>query len=119
MLQPNRILRNIGFVKKFIKIIIPILIITLCVAVAIHFDVFNKDEEPTATQTTASTEKKSKYQSYMDKNSDFVGYIKIDGTAVDYPVVQCNDDVFYLNHNFEKKPEEYGYKSFYKGFVFH
>lgn len=96
--------------KKFVKIIIPVLIIALCVACAVYFDVFNfnKEEVTTAPESTVSTEKKSKYQSYIDKNSDFAGYIRIDGTAVDYPVVQGNDDVFYLTHNFEKQPEERG-----------
>ncbi|MDE6864307.1 MAG: class B sortase [Eubacterium sp.] len=94
--------------KKFVKIIIPIFIIALCAAAAVHFGVFDKEQETTAAESTVSTEKKSKYQSYIDKNSDFVGYIKIDGTAVDYPVVQCNDDEFYLTHNFDKQPEERG-----------
>jgi len=95
-------------VKKFVKIIIPIFIIVLCAAAAVHFGVFDKEQETTTAESTVSTEKKSKYQSYIDQNSDFVGYIKIDGTAVDYPVVQCNDDEFYLTHNFDKQPEERG-----------
>lgn len=96
--------------KKVIKIIIPILIIALCVSGAVYFDVFNfsKNDVTTAPDSTVSTEKKSKYQSYIDKNSDFVGYIRIEKTAVDYPVVQGDDDVFYLTHNFEKQPEERG-----------
>lgn len=94
--------------KKFVKIIIPIFIIALCAAAAVHFGVFDKEQETTTAESTVSTEKKSKYQSYIDQNSDFVGYIKIDGTAVDYPVVQCNDDEFYLTHNFDKQPEERG-----------
>lgn len=94
--------------KKFVKIIIPIFIIVLCAAAAVHFGVFDKEQETTVAESAVSTEKKSKYQSYIDKNSDFVGYIKIDGTAVDYPVVQCNDDEFYLTHNFDKQPEERG-----------
>ncbi len=94
--------------KKFVKIIIPIFIIVLCAAAAVHFGVFDKEQETTTAESTVSTEKKSKYQSYIDQNSDFVGYIKIDGTAVDYPVVQCNDDEFYLTHNFDKQPEERG-----------
>lgn len=96
--------------KKFVKIIIPILIVALFVAGVLYFDVldFCKEEETTAPESTVSTENKSKYQSYIDKNSDFVGYIRIDGTAVDYPVVQGSDDVFYLTHNFEKQPEERG-----------
>lgn len=34
-------------------------------------------------------------------NSDCVAWIRIDGTAIDYPVVQGNDNSFYLKHLFD------------------
>jgi len=38
------------------------------------------------------------------KNSDIVGWIKIDGTIIDYPVMQTpNEPEYYLRRNFEKK----------------
>lgn len=33
-------------------------------------------------------------------NRDLVGWLKIDGTAIDYPVVQAGDSEFYLSHDF-------------------
>jgi len=44
-----------------------------------------------------------KYLEYYDKNRDFVGYIQIGSTRVDYPVLKTEDNDFYLNHNFDKK----------------
>ena len=38
-------------------------------------------------------------------NPDTVGYLKIDGTAIDYPVVKGKDNDYYLTHDF------YGEKS--------
>lgn len=45
----------------------------------------------------------AEYAEYYNKNNDFVGWIKIDGTEIDYPVVQGADNDYYLLHNFEKE----------------
>lgn len=37
-----------------------------------------------------------------------MGWIKIDGTEIDYPVVQADDNDYYLNHNFDKEKESRG-----------
>jgi sortase B len=38
-----------------------------------------------------------------------VGWIAIDGTGINYPVMQTLDNPeFYLKHNFEKEPSNYG-----------
>ena len=40
---------------------------------------------------------------------DVVGWIKIDGTPIDYPVMQdTNGEDYYLNHNFEGKSDNKG-----------
>ena len=36
------------------------------------------------------------------KNSDTVAYLKVNGTNINYPVVQTTDNKFYLNHAFDK-----------------
>ena len=38
----------------------------------------------------------------QNKNSDTVGWIKIDGTEVDYPFVQGRDNEYYKTHSFDK-----------------
>ena len=35
-------------------------------------------------------------------NSDTVGWIKVNGVGVDFPVVHSNDNTFYLKHSFDK-----------------
>ena len=45
------------------------------------------------------------YAAYYEANNDFVGWITINGTNVDYPVVQGEDNLFYLHHNFNGEEE--------------
>jgi sortase B len=49
------------------------------------------------------------YGALFDQNPDMIGWIKIDGTTIDYPVMQTPDKPdFYLKHNFEKQWSDYG-----------
>ncbi len=46
----------------------------------------------------------ARYEALYRENDDLVGWIKIDGTNINYPVVQSKDAPnFYLKHDFEKK----------------
>ena len=44
----------------------------------------------------------------LSQNSDFKGWITIDGTRVDNPIYHTDNNDFYLNHNQEKKKSAYG-----------
>lgn len=37
------------------------------------------------------------------QNDDLVGWIRVPNTPIDYPVVYCSDNAFYLKHDFYKK----------------
>ena len=43
-----------------------------------------------------------------DLNEDFCGWIYIPDTPINYPVVQGNDNEYYLNHSFEKEYSKFG-----------
>lgn len=45
----------------------------------------------------------------LSKNSDTVGWIKVNNTNVNYPVVQTNDNAYYLKHDFNKKSNRSGW----------
>ncbi|MCI5537407.1 MAG: sortase [Oscillospiraceae bacterium] len=53
-----------------------------------------------------------KYARAYAVNQDMVGKLKIPGTAIDIPIVQCKDDTndyqYYLKHSFQKKDSKYG-----------
>ena len=45
----------------------------------------------------------------LKKNPDTVGWIKVDGTKVNYPVVQAEDNDYYLSHAFNKRSNAGGW----------
>ena len=51
----------------------------------------------------------AEYAKLYQVNSDIIGWIKIDGTKVDYPVMQTPDDPeYYIHRSFEKKSTSAG-----------
>ena len=40
------------------------------------------------------------FNELLTKNSDTVGWLKVEGTKVNYPIVQAEDNDYYLNHAF-------------------
>ncbi len=61
------------------------------------------------------------YALYYAKNPQTIGYLKIDGTKIDTPVVQADNDKYYLRHDFNGNSTSYGavfatYKANFKPF---
>ena len=62
-------------------------------------------EEPTDPETGILT----RYLEFYEQNPDLVGWIKIEGTKLNYPVMQTpHEKDYYLKHNFERKYSEWG-----------
>ena len=60
------------------------------------------------TETTAQTAYE-KYAAVYEQNTDFVGWISIEGTNIDYPVMQTIDEPnYYLKRGFDKQYSAYG-----------
>lgn len=67
----------------------------------VQIDIDRPDEKP----LTAA----EKYTSLLEQNEDFIGWIKINDTRIDYPVVQKRDvKNYYLRRGFDKKYSYYG-----------
>ncbi|MCM1268324.1 MAG: class B sortase [Bacteroidales bacterium] len=49
-----------------------------------------------------------RYQKLYQENNDLAGWLSIEGMKIDYPVMQCEDDEYYLHHDFEGKDSKYG-----------
>lgn len=78
--------------------------------------------EPTATPTTTpeptpeptpevnpnkEMDRDINFEELKEENSDIIGWIEIPGTIIDYPIVQSNDNLYYLNHNIKKQKSVY------------
>lgn len=64
------------------------------------------EEELAAIEAAAAQEK---YGTLFEQNQDFIGWIAIDGTNINYPVMQTpNNPDYYLKHSFEKTYSDYG-----------
>ena len=49
------------------------------------------------------------FDSLEKENSDIVAWIKVEGTEVNYPVVQTSDNNYYLTHSFDKSLNKAGW----------
>lgn len=69
------------------------------------------DPTPPIPTTSIPTQQEpailEQYQELYEQNMDMVGWIKIDGTVIDYPVMYSADN-FYLNNDFDKNSSKSG-----------
>ncbi len=103
--------------KKTICIILLLaLSVVFAVSACFYISEYLQDKEQlgeleSIAQTVRDNEKTidNKYTELYAQNSDFMGWIRIDGTGIDYPVMQSKDDPdFYLKHNFSKEYSRFG-----------
>ena len=48
------------------------------------------------------------YEKYISKNQKLIGWVKIDDTIIDYPVMQTINNEYYLDHNFNQEEDRNG-----------
>lgn len=49
-----------------------------------------------------------RFEKLYEENNDLVAWISIEGMKIDYPVMQCEDDEYYLHHDFYGNEDKYG-----------
>lgn len=76
-------------------------------------EIFNEveisNEEVIVDNSTQTDIVKIEYEELLNINSDTIGWIKVPGTNINYPVVQAKDNSFYLNHSFDKSYNKSGW----------
>ena len=69
-----------------------------------------KPEKRTQAQSSAqpSTLSGVNLAKLQSQNAEFIAWLQIPGTSVNYPVVQTSDTAFYLTHNFKRQKAKAG-----------
>ncbi len=66
----------------------------------------NYEEEPIQQEPQQEVNQISQEDVAFEEN--VIGWINVDGTKIDYPVVQADDNDYYLNHNYKGERDSYG-----------
>lgn len=76
-------------------------------------DALTSDEKGKNTFSLSKTALKlpdilPEYETLYQKNKKLIGWLKIDDTNIDYPVMQTSDNEYYLDHNFNQEHDKNG-----------
>lgn len=63
---------------------------------------FTLDEKPGAKEVL------DEYKNLLNTNKRLIGWVKIDDTNIDYPVMQTSDNEYYLEHNLNQEYDKNG-----------
>ncbi len=62
----------------------------------------------TLDEPTEPREVLDEYKNLLNKNKKLIGWVKIDDTNIDYPVMQTSDNEYYLTHNLNQENDRNG-----------
>ena len=69
----------------------------------------NASQSANSTHVNEELERfRTKLHALAEENPDTYGWIVVEGTNINYPVVQGSDDEYYLNRSFQRKYHPYG-----------
>lgn len=72
-------------------------------------EIEESEEQETETQEGKEPQILTQYKELYQENQDLIGWIKIDGTPIDYPVMQTfNDPTFYIHRDWYKNKSQTG-----------
>lgn len=60
------------------------------------------------TEDAGTPDVLEEYKNLYNKNKSIIGWLKIDDTIIDYPVMQSQDAEYYLTHNFNQEYDKNG-----------
>jgi sortase B len=71
-------------------------------------EIYHQSDITKIADTNTPNQNTDRFKELLDINKDVVGWIKIPGTKIDYPVVQGDNNQFYLNHDINKEISSHG-----------
>jgi len=73
-----------------------------------NMSVENKTQLIESNVMQYDVERVLKVKELQKENSEIVGWIEIENTNINYPLVQANDNNFYITHNYKKEKSKNG-----------
>lgn len=101
----KRTLRNI------ISIVFFIIFIVLVVYLVYYFYSKSKNKEvieEVQQEVSKIEEESNKITELKQINNDIIGWIEIENTKINYPILQTDNNDFYLTHDYKKEKNKYG-----------
>ena len=98
-----------NFNKTLIILILLIIIIIAAYKIIEHYKNRNSDnyakilEDIEVTPTETETERMLQVIELQKENPDVVGWLEIEGTDINYPVLQSDDNEYYMTHTYQKE----------------
>lgn len=109
--KPSKFSRAANVIITGIAVFVLLISGTICVRYFV--DVYGAKEqaeeiselvtEPTEGYPSEPAEVQPKYRKAYNENNDLVGWITVPNTTINHPVMQSDDNNFYLRHNFYKE----------------
>lgn len=99
----------ISLFQKIMTLFLLAVILYCCYTIGLYLwesynnNKLNDDLHKEFVGATENNGDKDRFRSLLEINPQVVGWIKIDQTKVDYPVLKAEDNEFYLHHNINKQ----------------
>lgn len=105
---------------KLVRVILAIILIISIIYIVKYFRDSKKEDEETQELLNSVTltdtpeieedepERILQVKELKEQYPDVVGWIEIEGTNINYPVMQCEDNDFYMDHNYKKEKAKTG-----------
>ncbi len=96
--------------KLILGLLILVLIISLSVSAYFWFNKHKNKKENDELKEKMSdieeikpNERIEKVKELQKENSDIIGWLEIENSDISYPVLQCEDNEYYMTHNYKKE----------------
>lgn len=108
--------------NKFKKLLLLLLVIIFIFSIGYMFyyiynnnknkkdstDILNEVKIDSTQVTEEKSEKMLKLEELQKENNEIIGWLEIEGTNINYPVLQGTDNEFYMKNNYKKEKSKNG-----------